>query len=125
MTNINIRENDQPCIHFPVDRQQLLLQAERRKSSFEHRIQRLNNFIANAKRMRQKRPLTNLDPVWNKRLRTTHNRMMTLKRSGNRHQNKTRRVRRKKEDISDLLLIQLPVVLPQCAFYNNINSEWS
>lgn len=54
LKTINVREIDQPCIQFPVNKQQLQLQAQNRESSFEHKIQRINNFISQAKRMRRK-----------------------------------------------------------------------
>ena len=89
----------------------------------EANLQRLGNYIANAKRLRRKRPLSNADASWNKRLKLTH-RVQSMKK----RKPKRRYIRRKKTRLNESIEGQctIPVILPQCILpVNNNCSERS
>ena len=87
----------------------------------EYRLRSLDEYIQQAQRMKRKRVLTNSDPVWNKRLRTTRKYMATKKRIITRRYSKCKRRRTSDEDrlrnMSDISFIT-----PQFIDLNTINS---
>ena len=90
--------------------------------SFEEQMQRITNFIHNARRLRRRRPISNVDSSWNKRLKLTH-KIQMKKRKPKRKYKKRKKVR---HEIEDTTHSQLPVIIPQCIFsVSNICSERS
>ena len=135
LKRLRIRDTNQPCLTFTstndnnneIDSTIQLTErnhvndarAFSKENELAYRIQRLDNFIRNARRMKRKQPLSNIDPTWNKRLRLTNT--MTNKAKRGIRQKTHRHIRRKMNDDSQLIL-DIPLITPQCLLFNKTNS---
>ena len=75
LKNVNARDKNQSQINFLQDIHVTSIEARegaRDDMILTNRMSRLTNFIATAKRLRAKRPISNIDSSWNERLKLTH-----------------------------------------------------
>ena len=125
LKTVNVRDNNQPQINFERTVRNMNVadnKEVRQNMLITNGMVRLTNFITNAKRLRARRPISNIDSSWNKRLKLTHKLQRLKKRK--RPQQKTRpRTKRKYHENTEFKQ-DIPEIVPQC-FILRINSNSS
>ena len=120
-----MRDNNQPQINFERTVRNMNVadnKEVRQNMLITNGMVRLTNFITNAKRLRARRPISNIDSSWNKRLKLTHKLQRLKKRK--RPQRKTRSRTKRKYYENTEFKQDIPEIVPQC-FILPINSNSS